>query len=173
MFEAYYWKPSAATKHHLSLLHLLMNALTKQNSLIILGGFDPVLPSWKPNFFLPSTLSPLLPISFCPFSLLKDEMPAPQSSHAPHTHNVKILALPAGYLFPASHHLTCSLSSAAQQICCAVLNQGVAKEVRSLQKLRQVGSAGDALLSPSTLSGGVILLWCLSTVFVCREVAGF
>lgn len=99
--------------------------------------------------------------------------PSPQNSRAPQAHKVQILAPRAGYLFPASRHLTRSLGSAAQQICCAALNQGIAKEVHSLQKPRQVGSAGDALLTPSTLSGDVILLGCWSAVFVCSEVAGF
>lgn len=110
----------AATKHLLSLLYLLTGLLIQQNSLVVLDGF--VLPSWKTAFFLPSTLSPFLHLSFCPFSVLKDVIPVSSeltfSSHLltmwkylPHWQDTSSLLLIS----------TRSLSSAAQQICCAVL----------------------------------------------------
>lgn len=107
-----YWKPSAATKHYLSLLHLLMNALTEQNSLVVLDGFDPCFHPENQTFVLPSTLSPLLPFFFCPFSLLKDEIPV--SSELPCSSHWQ------GYLFPASHqHTQSQLSCTANLLCCA------------------------------------------------------
>lgn len=112
--------------------------LTEQNSLLVLGGFDPVLLSWKPEFLLSSTLSPLFPLSFCPLSLLKDEIFCLLRTPMLLTLTMKILGPLVGYLFPASRqHMQSQLSCTANLLGCA--NTRFCKEMHFFQKLSETG----------------------------------